>query len=285
MIPFPGEPAPKPEAKPEPESPSTAITRTDDGFRMALEPHGFEAAKNVAAMVAKMGLCGVKSAEDAMSRIMTGRALGLPTMTSIRAIRMIKGNPSIEAKLKVALARRHPDCEYFRLVETTNERAKYVTKRRGNPEVPFTYTLAQAKQAGLLDRGDKEDMNNWNARPDYMLRARASSGLVDIEYPDATLGLPSTDEMYDAVPSYPGEMTGEVVEAPAAAAPPQAAPARDFAAEVEALKGTLPLAKTDAMLKEWRQQAARLSEAAGEPHRSELLTAYNEYKAKGAVGQ
>ena len=267
---------------------STAMTtRTQESnFNLALEPQGFREAQAIAAMVHKAGIFGVRSPEEAMVKMMTGRALGLPTMTALRAVHVIENKAALESKLKVALVLKHPECEFFQIVERTMQKCTYAAKRRGRPEVRLTFTIEEAQAAGLTDRGkdaDAQKKNNWNRFPADMLAARASSRLADIVFPDAALGIPTTDDVQDSV-SYPGELAGEVIEASAPspdahAPPPQAAPARDYAAEADALKATLPLAKTPATLKEWRSQAARLSEAAGEPFKSDLVKAYNEHAA------
>jgi hypothetical protein len=61
-----------------------------------------------------------------------------------------------------------------------------------------------------------------------MLQARARSEAADVWFPDATMGLPTIDDLEDQ--GNENELRGEVV------APTQAAPARDFAAEAETLK-------------------------------------------------
>jgi len=79
---------------------------------------------------------------------------------------------------------------FFRCVESTDERAAYSTQRKGDPEpTTLTFTLAQAKQAGLVQAG-----GNWAKYPAAMLRARASSALARDVYPDLLLGCYEEDE-------------------------------------------------------------------------------------------
>ncbi len=70
----------------------------------------------------------------------------------------------------------------------------YRTKRRGEPELEYTYTLEEAKLAGYTDK------NNWKENPRAMLRARASSMLAELEYSDVTGGIASTEEAIDHAP-------------------------------------------------------------------------------------
>lgn len=55
------------------------------------------------------------------------------------------------------------------------------------------YTIAEAKQAGLMGKG-----GNWDARPKTMLRHRCATELARAVYPDIVAGLYSTEEMQDA---------------------------------------------------------------------------------------
>ena len=54
-----------------------ANTNPMPGFKLALEPTSFDGALKVAGMVAKIGMCGVKSPEEALIRIAAGRELGI----------------------------------------------------------------------------------------------------------------------------------------------------------------------------------------------------------------
>lgn len=275
-------------APPEPVPPSLAIVKspspTDDAFRLALEPQNYEACKTMAALVAKAGLFKVRSPEDAVIRIMTGRALGLPMFASLKGIFSTPdGSVGIEAKLKVALAWQRPECEYIRCTERTMTRASYVAKRRGQPEFPLSFTIEEAKAAGLLDRGDtpdKQKMNNWNRWTADMLMARASGRIVDIVFPEACLGLPSAEELYD---DRSNELVGEVVTGgvsekaatPAQPTPRQAAPARDFAADALALKQAIADAKTPVDRKAARAMVAKFVEEAPSELGEEVKRAYN----------
>ena len=93
----------------------------------------------------------------------------------------------------VALVLKSGLAQYFRLVESTDTSCTYETHRKGNPEpTSHTYTIEDAKLAGLL-RND-----NWLKIPKPMLRARCSSELGRIDYPDILAGLYTPDELGDA---------------------------------------------------------------------------------------
>lgn len=271
--------APPPPPPPEPPT-STALTHVahaPDAFKMMLEPQTFKEAQAAAAMVHAAQMFKVKSPADAMVRIMTGRALGLPMFASLKGIFSIDGAVGLEAKLKVALCNGRSDCEYFYCEERTPTKSTWVGKRRGRPkEQRLTFTIEEARAAGLLDRGDtpeKQRMNNWNRYPADMLIARASSRLADLLWPEASLGLSSKEELEDAQVI---DTVGEPVPEPM---PPQAAPLRDFAKECEALKQEIKASAPDgrkalrAKVETWRAEA-------GEPWAGEVGECYNAEAAK-----
>lgn len=254
-----------------------ATPQETDDFRLALEPTNYADAGKMAALIASVGMFKVKSPADALVRIMTGRALGLPMFASLKGIFSTPdGAVGIESKLKVALCLARPDCDYFRCTERSMTKATYVAKRRGQEPFSLTFTIEEAEAAGLLDRGDtpeKKKANNWTRWRADMLMARASGRVADIVFPEASLGLPSREDLDD-------EMVGEVVTTSAAsqlsAAPPaQVAPARDWEKESEDLKQTIADAKTPNDLKAARAMVAKFAEEAGEPWGSDLKTAYN----------
>jgi len=193
-----------------------------------IAPSSFKEAQEMSTILAKSALLSDAlrgKPADVLLILMTGAELGFGPAQSIRAIDVIKGKPSLKAETQVALVKSRRDvCEYFTLISSTATAATYETKRVGalKPTV-MSFTAAEAAEAGLS--GD-----NWKKFKPAMLRARASAYLCRAEYPDVTLGLPSTEEVQD----YP-EVAGE--SAPFEYTPstaPKASPPIDGAfAEVE----------------------------------------------------
>lgn len=99
-------------------------------------------------------------------------------------------------------------CEYFQLLETTDEIATYETKRRGEQPIRLSYTIGQARNAGL---GNKD---TWKGHAQAMLRARASMALARAVYPDVTSGHVALEE-YDDTPTAeaPAMLSAEAVAA------------------------------------------------------------------------
>lgn len=191
--------------------PTTALT-TDP--RAACAPSSLAQVQRLADVVAASGLYGVKSAEEAMIRMMTGMELGLSAMQSIRGVYVIETQgvrrPSLAADMMVGVVKMRGDtCSYFRLIESSDTIATYETQRRGEPQpVKLSYTIQQANTAGLTGKG------TWKAHPAAMLRARCSSALARIVYPDLVNGLYDPDEIEDA-PRSTASTVSTVIEAKA----------------------------------------------------------------------
>lgn len=130
--------------------------------------------------------------EAILAVVLTGRAHGLDSVASLQGFHVIKGKVAPSAQLLIGLVKKHPTCEYMRLVESTTESATWETKRVDEPEpTRLAYTFAQAKLAGLTGN------DNWRKRPDTMLRWRAGVELARAVYPDVVSGLYSVEEMRD----------------------------------------------------------------------------------------
>lgn len=121
-----------------------------------------------------------------------GQRFGWNALESCQRFHVVKGSLVMKADTMVAVAKAHPDCEYIAVIETSTTVATYETKRRGTPTPErVTFTIEDARAAGLLGGNSK----TWKQFPAQMLRARASSGLVRMVYPDALAGIYTADEM------------------------------------------------------------------------------------------
>jgi hypothetical protein len=255
------------------------------------EPRSLNEAMQLATYFAKSGLTSLGSPEAVFLVMATGAELGIPPTAALRAIHNIKGKPSPSAQLLVALCLKRTDiCDYFRCTESTAERATYVTKRVGQPERSCTFTIQQAKDAGL--NVDNRDGNWFKWRP-QMLQARASSFLAREVYPDITLALYSREEMEDvedaasaaSTPTKP-VLDAEFTETKPAAASAAKAPSPGAAASREAdeqkadrlvaicmAEATTPAQLTEklAKLKTVQQEGGAMAKG---PHRDRVLAAY-----------
>jgi hypothetical protein len=170
----------------EPHSPATAIT--------PFEPRGMEEALKLADQFAKSNLLPAHlrgKPADVLVTLLSGRELGFSPLQSVRAIYVVEGKPTLAAEAMVALCKRQPEvCEWFRLVESTPQRATYETKRKGEPEpTRLTFTIEDANRAGVTGKAV------WKNYPAAMLRARCASGLARAVYPELLFGCYDPEEL------------------------------------------------------------------------------------------
>lgn len=130
--------------------------------------------------------------------LMKGHDLGLKPMQAIGNINVIDGKAEVGALLMVSLILKSGMCEGWRLMSSTTRSAVYRTKRRGDEPIEFEYTIEEAEQMGLVDRGKDEEArakNQWRLQPRTMLRRRCQSHLAREVYPDIVMGLYDHDEL------------------------------------------------------------------------------------------
>ncbi len=127
-------------------------------------------------------------------RIGYANSLGLPAHAASE-VYIIKGNLTLSAKLCRALAHQH-GLRVIRKAETDESVTAAVVDGSGKELGETTYTLAQAKKAGLSG-------TNWSNNPDRMLWARASKRVLDDFAPWVTTGVMSTEEIVEEFPGVP----------------------------------------------------------------------------------
>lgn len=151
------------------------------------EPQNLDQAMKLAETVSKSGL--VPSAlrgkpADILIILMTAREMRIGPMQALSDINVIQGKPVLSADLMVAQCKRVTTrCEWFRLVESTDDHATYEVKAAGAPEPErFTFSMADAKRLGL------EGKDNWKKQPKTMLRRRAAAQAARETFPDLVRG-------------------------------------------------------------------------------------------------
>lgn len=167
----------------------------------------------------------VNTPEKAMAIIQTGKELGLGPMQSLRSIHIIDGKPTMGADLIGGLALSKVPGSVLRVVETTNAKCTVEAGRQGQKPTLFTFTIDDAKNAGLTGK------QNWRNYPRAMLRARAITEACRAVFPDAVMGLYDPDEL-GAVTSPSGEVIA-VTDITPHADSPDAAPAMVHRGELE----------------------------------------------------
>jgi hypothetical protein len=175
--------------------------------------------ERMASDAAASGLYGGASKAECVIRIVRGIELGLPPGAALSAWHNMKGNLVLKSDLHVAVCLKQPVCAKFVLVESTPERCTYAAQRLGGPEQTFTFTLDDAKKAGLLSN------NTWQKYPSNMLRARCGAITARAVFPDVVGGLYDEGEGEEIAGERGRAKASRYKADPSAPAPKQLGPA------------------------------------------------------------
>lgn len=158
-----------------------------------------------------------------------GAELGLKPLQALQNLAVINGRPALWGDAVIALVRSSPLCEF--VIETDDgHSATCRVKRRGEPEQSRTFSVDDAKQAGLMGK-----QGPWMQYPKRMRQMRARAFALRDVFPDVLRGMAVAEELQDTPPPAEKHMgAADVVQPPAAAALPglPAYPADTFAANL-----------------------------------------------------
>jgi hypothetical protein len=166
------------------------------------------------------------SREQAMAIVQTGSELGLQPFQSLRSMTFIGGRLTMSVQLQLALARRN-GVRLETFTETGD--ACSVTLARGEEKITCTYSIDDARKAGLVKAGGA-----WDKYGRQMLRWRAIGDALRLIAPDLVMGLldPIEAESIEPVPNGPEERRGD--SPPADLPPAEAAQKQDPPAGAQA---------------------------------------------------
>lgn len=129
--------------------------------------------------------------EAVMVAVQHGAELGLAPMQSLQSICVINGRPSVWGDAAAALCRAHPDCVDIS-EDIGEDKATCTVKRKSCLDVVRTFTVADAKRAGLWEKAGP-----WKQYPKRMLQMRARSWAIRDAFPDALKGVGIREEVQD----------------------------------------------------------------------------------------
>jgi hypothetical protein len=168
----------------------------------AIIPQNLKEAMQLADVVVKSGLAprGLATVERASYAILYGAELGLTPMASLRSVMLVNGVPGIFGDAVLALVRRSGHLASIREKIERNPQgiavaATCTVTRRGEPEpYSWTYTIADAKAAGLLSK-----QGPWQTALPRMLLWRARTFVLRDAFPDVLVGLTNLPDGDDSV--------------------------------------------------------------------------------------
>lgn len=169
-----------------------AHTDQDNVTHITSELTAWNQMRQQADVLVKSGFFPVKTAEQALAILMTGKELGFQPMQSMRLIDVIQGKVALNAGGMATLVQRY--CQkhggYLRQVALDNDRCTVEYMRAEWPEAQrFTFTMDDAEEAGLAGR----DM--WKKHPRNMLYARAISNACRMGWPEVIAGIYDPEEL------------------------------------------------------------------------------------------
>lgn len=150
----------------------------------------------------------IKTPEQAVAIILTGRELGIGTMAALNNIAVIQGKPTVSPQLMLALINRTGQVEDLK-IETGADGATCTIKRRGRSAYTARFGPKEAQAMGLSGK------DNYKKQPATMYKWRAVAEAVRFTFSDVTLGLYTPEEMGAAV-----NEDGDVWQGPTEVGPP-----------------------------------------------------------------
>lgn len=177
---------------------STSLTTTKDKDSL-LSKDNLEHALRIADLLSKTDMTPKaykNKPNDILIAMELGRSWGLSPLQAIQNIAVINGKPCAYGDLVLAICSSHPEFE-----DITEEPMKQggsvngykcTVTRRGQTPVVQSFTIEQAKKAGLWDR-----QGPWKQYPERMLQMRARGFALRDSFADALNGVSIREEVED----------------------------------------------------------------------------------------
>lgn len=187
--------------------------------------------ERMGAVIAKSGLFGVKTVEQAVALMLIAQAEGLHPAIAARDYHVINGRPCLRSD--AMLARFQQSGGKVSWDEYTDESVTGTFSHPIGGTVRVTWTLDMARKANLAGK------DVWKSFPRQMLRARCISEGIRTVFPGVVTGMYAPEEIQD-LPNHVGEVTSPALASSATEAIKERMKAR--AAVVDTLEkiGAMP---------------------------------------------
>ena len=152
--------------------------------------------------IAKSGLFGVKTPEQAIALMLVAQAEGRNAFEAARDYHIIDGRPTLKAE--AMLARFQQAGGKVKWLVSNDAECSAVFSHPQGGELTIKWTMDRANAAGLAGK------NNWKSYPAQMLRARTISEGVRAVFPGACSGMYTPEEIQDL--SGQGDVETEIIE-------------------------------------------------------------------------
>ena len=172
------------------------VTQENSGF---MQVNTLEAAIKCSELIASSSFCPkgyMGQPGNVLVALQMGQELGLKPMQALQNIAVINGRPSLWGDAMLAVCRQSKDWEFIREDYDDGSKSFVCTvKRRNEPEVVRSFSMDEAKVAGLLSKDGP-----WKTYPKRMLQMRARGFALRDCFPDMLRGIISKEEAEDTPP-------------------------------------------------------------------------------------
>jgi len=124
-----------------------------------------------------------------------GAELGLKPLQALQNIAVINGRAALWGDAVLALVRNSPVCEFVEEWDA-NETAHCKVKRKGEKETLVTFSMEDAKKAGLVGK-----QGPWTQYPKRMRQMRARAFALRDVFTDVLRGMAIAEEIMDIQPT------------------------------------------------------------------------------------
>jgi len=155
-----------------------------------IRPDEYSVIREQASALVKTGFLpnAIKTPEQALAIILTGRELGIPAMAALNSINVIQGKPTVSPQLMIALINRSGQLEDIRF-GVHADKVTVTMKRKGRTPHTETFGVEEAKAMNLMSKA------NYHQQAVVMFKWRAVAACARVVFPDVILGLYTPDEM------------------------------------------------------------------------------------------
>jgi hypothetical protein len=150
--------------------------------------------QTMAVAIAKSGLFGMRSQEQAMALMLIAQAEGMHPAIAARDYHVIQGRPALKADAMLARFQAAGGKVEWLRYDDKEVTGKFFHVQGGTATI--TWTISQAMSAGLASK------DIWRQYPRQMLRSRVISEGVKTVYPGVAVGVYTPEEVddFDAKP-------------------------------------------------------------------------------------
>lgn len=160
----------------------------------------FATLREMGTAIARSGLFGVKTPDQAIALMLVAQAEGLHPATAARDYHVIQGRPTLKSDAMLARFQAAGGKVEWLELNDTCVKAKFSHPQGG--EVVIDWTIDRARKITSYDKETRKwkaltDKDNWKNYPRQMLRARVVSEGVRTVYPQVCCGVYTPEEVAD----------------------------------------------------------------------------------------